>query len=480
MRRFLTASAVAALGLSLLTGPASAVAPVLVEPASQVEPAREVQPAFKRVELPACETADAMNCIESIEYLVDGQWRTGILKVGRWTTGEVPNGNPIYGDPYYEYETPDLLHEGNRTSVAAMLVERDDVNGPPYSAYEFNLEAWPNDMNLFWDPPVNRCTTGSFLMPGTDPCPRQPWLADTEYRFTFKTSTLSPIFSTSGVIGLTTTVEEVEGGLRVSIMGRPGPSQFRINRDSPFWTEADADRSPGIAYGFSGLLPDARGRGGILSECQGLGIGTAYSNGTSSLLPEWDARTGSLSFGTNGLHYGPDGKVYRGEAEIMIPGPLARCMWKVDPRQVARMEIEVFTENGEEAVGTKSIAYDADDDVVRMVATNFTFSRKDVVARPSPLAAMSGKRSCNATKTLCVTVDKERKTAKVSLSKVKGAQDVTAVALRGKSEDSSTRVSIPVRSGNASITIQLSGKKAKGQVWVLRTSKAFISSFQVG
>jgi hypothetical protein len=117
----------AGLGLSLLTGPASADAPVLVEPKTQLQPSHELNPAFKRVELPACQTADSMNCIESIEYLLDGQWRTGILKVGRWTTGEDPDGNPIYGDPYYEYQTPGLEHEGGRTSVVAMLVERDDV-----------------------------------------------------------------------------------------------------------------------------------------------------------------------------------------------------------------------------------------------------------------------------------------------------------------------------------------------------------------
>ena len=49
-----------------------------------------------------------------------------------------------------------------------------------------------------------------------------------------------------------------------------------------------------------------------------------------------------------------------------------------------------------------------------MVATNFTFSRKDVVARPTPVAAQPGAKACNATKTVCVTVDKKRKTAKVT------------------------------------------------------------------
>ena len=446
----------AALGLSLLTGPASAVAPVLVEPASQVEPA------FKRDFLPPCASPTSMNCIESIEYLVDGQWRMAVL---------IPHDGP--DTPYtYGYATPGLEHEGGRTAVNAGLIERDDINGPPYAAYQFQLQAHPHGTDVFWDPPINLCKDGNPATPGTGPCWRAPWLADTEYRFTFRTNTLVPIFARSSAMGLTATEERIPGGRRVSVTGRPGPWQH--------WPDEETDSFRGLTYEWEGFIADARAKGGSIAACQGLGIATAYSNGHGGFMPEWNAQTGTLVFGITGQHYGPDGSVYGGEALVLVPGPLARCMWKIDPRQVSRMEVEVFTENGEESVGTKSVAYDDVADLVRIVATNFTYSQKDIVARPKPVAATPGKKSCNAAKTVCVTVDKKRSAAKVTLSKAAGTQDVVAVALRGTREDGRTQVSAPVRSGKASVTLRLGGNTSKGQVWVLRSQSSFISSFQVG
>jgi hypothetical protein len=456
------------LGLSLLTGPASA----MPADGGSTAPAAPAEPR-KRAVLPVCESPSAMNCIESIEYKADGQWLMGILRVGRYVISEDGNGNIVYGDDYYEYQTPGLLHEGDRASVLAILIERDDVNGPPYGAYQFILQTWPQDADLFWDPPINRCEDKNLNRPGSGPCARTAWLADTEYRFTFRTSTLAPIIAVSSVVGLSTSLQEIAGGLRVAITGRPGPSQF--------WPDEETDSFRGITYGWEGFIADARARNGILEACQGLGIATAYSNGYGGQMPEWDARAGSLSFGVGGFHYAPDGSVYKGEAEIYVPGPLARCMWNVDPRQTARMEVEIFTENGEEVAGTKAISYDAESDVVKLIATNFTYSNKQIVARSTPVAAKPGKKACDPVKVLCVTVDKTRKTAKVSVSKVPGnSGDVVAVALRGSREDGNTQVTGRVNKGKASFSVPLSGAKSKGQVWVLRTQSTFISSFQVG
>jgi len=456
-----------AMGLSILTGPATAVGDQVPPPAAAVEPLN-----FKRDFLPACATPTSMNCIESIEYLVDDEWKVGILRVGRWIVSDDGNGNIVYGDPYYEYETPGLVHEAGRTSVNAMLIERDDVNGPPYAAYQFVIQSWPQDADLLWDPPINRCDKGNPSRPGNDPCWRAPWLADTDYRFTFRTSTLEPIFARSSAMGLTTSVESIRGGLRVAVTGRPGPSQF--------WTDRTSDRAAAITYEWEGFVADARARNGVLAACKGLGIATAYSNGNGGFMPEWNAQTGTLEYGITGMHYGPDGKVYRGQAEVRIPGALARCMWKVDPRQVSRMEIEVFGDDGGEVAGTKTVGYEAKADLVKLIAIDFTYSEKQIVARPTPVKAQVGKKACNPAKTMCVTVDRSRKSAKVTLTKVKGTSEVFGVALRGTREDGGTQASAPVRGGKASLTLKLSGKKAKDQVWVLRSNSTFISSFQVG
>ena len=457
--------ATAVLGLSILTGPASAVAPV--ESVGSVEPR-------KTNFLPHCETPQAMNCVESISYLLDGQWIEAAVTAKRWIISDDGNGNIVYGDTYYVYDTPGLLHEGGRSSMNAALIERDDINGPPYAAYQFQIQAWPQDADLYWDPPINRCTDGNPSRPGTGPCFRAPWLADTEYRFTFRTSTLVPIFVQTSVVGAQTSVEEIADGARVSVIGRPGPGQLV----DPATVERE-DRALGISYEWTGFITDARAKGGSLAACQGLGITTAYSNGNGGQMPEWDARTGTLSFGTSGAHYGPDGKVYRGLAEIFVPGPLARCMWQVDPRQTARMEIEVFTENGEESAGTKSIGYDVAQDLVKMIAIDFTYSEKEIAARPTPIDAKPGKKACDVTKTVCVTVDRSRKSAKVSIAKVMGASEVVAVALRGTREDG-PQIGAPVKKGKASLTVKLSGAKSKGQIWVVRTPSTYISSFQVG
>lgn len=408
-----------------------------------------------------------MNCIESIEYQVDGEWQTGTL---------LPPDGPDAQETY-AYSTPGLEHEGGRGAVSAGLVERDDINGPPYAAYQFQLQAAPHGTGTLWDPPINRCVNGDPRDPtGTDPCWRAPWLAEASYRFTFRTSTLVPIFVQSSVVDMSTAITEIPGGLRVSIAGKPGGSQWVL--DYP--VAEKNDQFDAVTYEWGGFFSDARAKGGSLAACQGLGIATAYSNGNGGQMPEWDARTGTLSFGTGGFHYGPDGKVYRGRAEIFVPGPLARCMWNVDPRQTTRMEIEVFGDDGGEVAGTKSIVYDARDDVVRMIAIDFTYSQKQIAARPTPVKAQAGKKACSVTKSMCVAVDRSRKAARVTLTKIKGASQVVAVALNGNREDGRSEVRVPVKKGKASISVKLSGSKSKGQVWVVRTPSAFISSFQVG
>jgi len=143
------------------------------------------------------------------------------------------------------------------------------------------------------------------------------------------------------------------------------------------------------------------------------------------------------------------------------------------------MEVEVYTENGEEAAGTKSIAYDVKADVVKMIAIDFTYSKKQIAARPTPIAAVPGKKACDAANLVCVTVDRARKTAKVSVVKVTGASEVLAVALRGTREDG-PEVKVSVKKGKASLTLKLAGAKSQGEVWVVRTPSTFISSFQVG
>lgn len=447
---------IAVLGLSLVTGPASAVVP----PESS---APVVQPT-KRDFLPPCESAQSMNCIESIEYQVDGEWQTGSL---------LPSPDVRQT---YDYSTPGLEHEGGRGAVSAGLVERDDINGPPYAAYQFQLQAAPHGTGTLWDPPINRCVEGDPSKPtGTDPCWRAPWLADTSYRFTFRTSTLVPIFVQSSVADMSTAIAEIPGGLRVSIAGKPGASQWILDYDEARRT----DRVDAITYEWGGFFTDVRAKGGSLSQCQGLGIATAYSNGNGGQIPEWDARTGTLSFGTAGFHYAPDGSVYRGQAEVFVPGPLARCMWNVDPRRTARMEIEVFGDGEVEVAGTKSIAYDEKQDLVKLLAYEFTYSEKEIVARPTAVPVVPGKKACDSSKSMCVRVDGKGKSAKVRVSGLGKNKDVFAVALAGSDEVPSTTVRAKVKKGKASLTIRLAGASSKSQVWVVRTASTYVSSFTV-
>lgn len=407
-----------------------------------------------------------MNCIESIEYKVDGEWKRAV---------PVPHDGPDVPETY-GYATPGLVHEGGRTAVNAGLIERDDINGPPYAGYQFQLQAYPHGTDVLWDPPINRCTNGDPRFPGTDPCWRAPWLAETDYRFTFRTSTLIPVFAQSSVVGMATEMTEIPGGLRVSIAGSPGANQWVLDYEV---AEAD-DQFDGLTYEWAGFLSDIRARNGVLAACKGLGLASAYSNGNGGQMPEWDARTGSLSFGVGGFHYSPDGSVYKGEAQIYIPGPLARCMWNVDPRQTARMEVEVYAENGEEVAGTKAISYDAQADVVKLIATNFTYSEKDIVARPAPVSVAAGKKACNEAKTVCVSVDRARKTARITLTKITNAPRVAAVALRGNVEDGRSQVWANLKGGKGSLAVKLEGVRSQGQVWLVRSESTFISSFQVG
>jgi hypothetical protein len=448
---------IAGLGLSLLTGPASAVVPL-----ESPQHTNQVSPAFKQDFLPTCVTLEDMNCIESLEYQLDGQWKTAVLTEGGWPGGHL-------------YNTPGLTHESGASQVFAYLNERDDINGPPYAAYQLVLQAWPQD-SVAWDPPIPKCEGGDPSKPtGTDPCWRAPWLADAPYRMTVRSSTLIPIFLLASVTDAATSVEQITGGLRISLAGRPGPSQWALTRE----TAEKNDQFDAVTREWGGFFSDARARGS-LAACQGLGMTTAYSNGNGGRMPEWNERTGTLSFGISGYHYAPDGSVYPGRAEVFVPGPLARCMWKVDPRRAARMEIEVYTQNGEEAAGTKAISYDEQADVVKLIAENFTYSQKQIAARPTPFGANPGKKACDAANVVCVTVDRARRTARVSVVRAPGdAAEVLAVALQGTRE-SGAPIKARVSKGKATMTVKLAGAKSAGQVWVVRTPTAFISGFRVG
>lgn len=439
--------ATATLGLSLLTGPASAIVPA-------EEPRRDFS---NETFLPGCTTPEQMECIEAVAYVLDGQWvsAAGPLIV-KTIESDDGNGNIVYGSDLTYFDTPGLSHAEGAGQVTPQVIVSPYINGPEYPAYKFALQ------------PV-AVEDGRYR--SVDPTGLQV----TTYRLTFRTSNLQPIFSNLTSVGAQTSVESIPGGLRVSVSGEPGPSQFVGDQGVADQT----DRFERVSYEWYGFLSDAR-FADPSGSCVGKGIVTAYSNGYGGQLPEWDRRTGSLTFGTNGYHYGPDGKVYRGRAEILVPGELARCLWQVNPRQTSRIEIEVFGDEGEEVAGTKSINYDAGADVIRMIAIDFTFSEKEIVARPTPVAAKAGARACDVAKTMCVSVDRSRKAAKVTVSKIKGASSVAVVALNGNREDGRSEVTVPVKKGKASVTVKLAGAKSKGQVWVLRTSTTFISSFQVG
>jgi hypothetical protein len=449
------------LGLSLLTGPA--VAMPADSPMSATLPSPTSEPRGREF-LPVCDAAVTMNCIESIEYRVGDQWQQALLALGQGQSQD------------FVYETPLLSHEGGRTAIRVALLARDDITGPPYPAYFFQIQSHPQD-DVLWDPPINRCEEGDPSKPtGSDPCARAPWLADTEYRFTFRSDDLIPVFAQSTVVGMSTSVTDIPGGLRIAVAGRPGGSQWVLDYD----VAGRTDRFDALTYEWYGFATDIRANGGALEECAGLGFATAYSNGNGGSIPQWNPRTGSLSFNVDGFHYRPDGSVYKGEAQVFVPGPLARCMWKVDPRQAARMEIEVFAENGEEAVGTKSVSYDVTSDLVKLIATNFTYSQKGVVARPTPTLVRPGKKACDVAKSACVTLDRQRRTAKVTLIGVTGASEIIAVALRGATEDGRSEVRGAVRNGSATLTVKLAGAKSRNEVWVLRSPSTFLASFQIG
>jgi len=340
------------------------------------------------------------------------------------------------------------------------------------------LQSWPFGKTLI-DPPLYLCdgSAEGNPQPGTDPCRRSPWLADTSYRMTFRSSTLDPILAMTSIQGLETSFTLFPQGVRFSLAGRPGASQWTLG-----WGDAEIqDRFDAVSYEWGGLVTDARGANGIgaAGGCSGIGLATVFSNGKDPQMPQWDARTGSLTYGVSGRHYAPDGTVYRGHAEVFIQGPLARCLWGVDPRRTARMEVEVYGDEGEDVAGTKSIAYDAKTDLVKMIAIDFTYSEKDVVARPSPMAAKPGTRSCNAAKSLCVRVDSRGKSARVAVIKITGVSDVYAVSMRGAGEDPSTEKRMSVKNGRATFTLDLS-RALQGRVWIIRTNGTFIGSFQVG
>ena len=107
MQRVIAATASIALAAGIVS-----LAPMAVGGDATVTAAVAETRDFKREFLPPCAGPESMNCIESIEYLLDGEWRTGML---------LPHDGP--DTPFtYGYATPGLVHEAGRTAVNAGLI----------------------------------------------------------------------------------------------------------------------------------------------------------------------------------------------------------------------------------------------------------------------------------------------------------------------------------------------------------------------
>lgn len=128
--------------------------------------------------IPWCASEGQWNCIESVEYLLEGQWRTAVVAE-----------RPLWGGAVLD--SPGLTHEMGRTQIRAEAFERYDIDGTEHPAYQLQLQAWPHG-KILWDPVFPFCDASKEgqgnPVPGTDPCIRGPWLAETSYRMTFRSS----------------------------------------------------------------------------------------------------------------------------------------------------------------------------------------------------------------------------------------------------------------------------------------------------
>lgn len=286
-------------------------------------------------------------------------------------------------------------------------------------AVEGDNESWWSDDT--WDEPEYAYPVWLDDVESTQGCGGgYPIDSELEYQLTLRTAeeTVTPLFTAGYLENMATALTRDAGisAYTMTISGAPREWQWVGGPNDRGDFPGESDDSYSYANYFdatnqdwsfstydSRTIASQSGNPAEVEECAGLGMAAMSSNGNGGSMPRWDAGRQTLLYGTQGKHYMPAniddsnsptsptsaGLVYIGRAEMVIPNPLAQCMWasaglstQEDLEKLAGVVLAP-SQDGPTLKDGAGITVTVDDTAVYIDASGYTYSAADLSVAPA-------------------------------------------------------------------------------------------------
>ena len=217
-----------------------------------------------------------------------------------------------------------------------------------------------------------------------------PALESQSFRMVFRLSWLDPAWAQSSLFQSNLKIEKIAGGSRLMIEGKAGDrarfectpgvkcnvnSRTRADYISNIWSADIMDKND-LNFKY---------------ECSQFGYPFISGNMSSLSTPSWDGSNFSLQI--SGPHFRPDGNLYLGYYEAILPEAYLKCLWERNVKTLSSfLRIEVLDENGVEKVATTTLGSQNGNLIIK--AYNFTYSRPKIRLVPKSRAVQSSLMSC--------------------------------------------------------------------------------------
>jgi hypothetical protein len=362
-----------------------------------------------------------------------------------------PNGT--YGN-WERYQTWEIPTVGSNSAQDVRIqfvyrpVETGELPDPTANPYPYiTIEVFTQDASFTRD--GWGCTSAggdaeqTWWAPGEswDDTPYPTWLVEVEatfgcgggapldrdldYEVTLRTAeeTFIPLFTAGYLRGMESDLDfnADDSSYSMTISGAPRPWQWLGGdwRQIPDGVDSDdpdsyANYFDATNWDWSYSTYDGRTisfNSPSIEPCIGDGMAATSTNGNGGYVPTWNYSTQSLQYNTDGRHFMPSniddsgdptaatsaGLVYAGEAEIVVPTPLALCMWGdagfTSVSDLQNLAGQVRTEAGG-LKGGAAVEIAVDDTAMYVKATGYSYSTAALVVAPTvgatPLASDVG------------------------------------------------------------------------------------------
>ena len=380
-----TLTLVAATGLALGAAHGAVAAPMPVTPASTPEP--------MFMEFPACTSDRQLDCVESIDLMerngdiVKGSVsaRGDRVPIERAEPGSTQWGF-VNGTGYYQTDTWRLpgLRQEYGTEFIRPLIQLVTPGLKVNS--QGRVSKWPSGLKVELIPGTAADSQNDDDMrvacpPSTTPCAKIPSFSpDQRLRVAVRTSWLRPAYANTTLRDFKVAVTPLPGGgSRIVASGVPLPMPGFFD-----FIDVDVNGQPREQFDYvqhtwlvdfiDAWDPD------FPKDCLGEVFPYVSSNAWRQSEPYWDPDTDQLTFMVSAPHRGPDGRVFRGYYDALLPGDMAKCLWGENPRRLASLlEIEITEDDGETQVATTSAGFTRGN--VRVNARNFHFSSPTITLK---------------------------------------------------------------------------------------------------